>query len=101
MGTLGTDILSFTAISVLIGVCCFLALWCKYQSGIVGHIALAAVVIGGVIMIMEGDFYEFSEAELLTFAGLALFMGRHLHRRWYRLFHDMPVRRRDDVGVRR
>ena len=90
------DLLGYAAILLLILVSGFLALWCKYESGVTGHLALTAVVVGGAMLLLEGHTENMSPAELLVFLGMSVFMVRHLKRRWYRLSRSWPARRKAD-----
>lgn len=63
----------------------FLALWCEYKDGVLGHISLAAMAIVALVVVMEsleGAGYQFLPTTTTTFAAMAGFMLRHAYRAW-------------------
>jgi EamA domain-containing membrane protein RarD len=62
-----------------------LALWCKYDDGVIGHIALALMSLCALVVGMEA--FDETEYQLLPttsamFAAMACFMVRHAYRAW-------------------
>lgn len=57
---------------------------CKYEDGLIGRIALAGIVLAGVVVVISevhgNMIYRVSPQILLLLASQALFMARHLYR---------------------
>lgn len=80
-------------------VCTVLALWCKYNDGLIGKMGLAAVALSsgvGVIHYVERHGPDYDAICAVVFVGMAIFMVRHLWRRLPRLWGAAPMRRAMD-----
>lgn len=92
------------ALAVLGIVCLWLAVWCKYNDGIVGKLALGAAGIACVAAVIHAaqgvPHLAFADpvVQLLVVA-FAVFMARHLWRRRWRFRAELPPRRFFDRGL--
>jgi predicted anti-sigma-YlaC factor YlaD len=90
----------FAAVAALAAVSMFMALWCKYDDGLFGKLALLCVCAGATMIVVEWAFkiktYEWPPEVVLMVAGLACFYLRHIARRLHRLRARFPLRRAGD-----
>ena len=73
----------FASIGIAFAVSSWLILWCEYDDGIIGKIALGFISIGCLVRLIElseDNPHEYSDVSILVLVGVALFLLRH----WWR-----------------
>ena len=72
-------------LALVVGLCCFVLVFhCHYEDGLFGRLGLALMFVASfsrMAGIAEVDFdIEISKSGMVLWAGLALFLARHLYR---------------------